>query len=116
MKIKKISIIFFLINFCFWLVIAIIYSFIKDHTNPVVSFLLFLEPIVFLFALIGYLKNGIIIYYLTLLFLIMNSILSITDEVGIFDIVSFLLNIILFILLGLQWKNYHRINKMGKCK
>jgi hypothetical protein len=108
MKIKVLSIIFFIFNLCFWLVIAIFYSLIEDHTNPVLSLLLFMEPVLFLFALIGYLNKGIMIYYLTLLFLIINSILSITDEFGIIDLFSLLLNIIMFILLVLQWKNYRR--------
>jgi hypothetical protein len=112
MKIKVFSIILFLINLCFWLVIAILYSFVKSHTNPVLSLLLFIEPVVFLSALIGYLNKSIIIYYLTLSFLIVNSILSIADEVGVLDLFSLLLNIIMFILLVLQWKNYRHKNKI----
>ena len=109
MKNKKVlSIIFFLINLCFWLVITIFYSFIRNNNNLVVSILLFIEPIIFLFALIGYLNKWKIVYYLTLLFLLINSILSITDEVGILDIFSLSLNIIMFVLLALQWRNFRR--------
>jgi lysylphosphatidylglycerol synthetase-like protein (DUF2156 family) len=112
MKIKVLSIIFFLISLFFWLAIAI-FSFIKNHNNSMVSILLFIEPVIFLFILIGYLKKSIIIYNLTLIFLIINSVLSITDEVGILDIFSLSLNILMLILLASQRRNFRRKNKIA---
>ena len=95
-------------QFFFWLLIAIFYSFVKENSNSMINFLLFMEPIIFLIAFIGYLKRNIIIYYLTLVFLFCNAILSITDELGFQDILSLVLNLLLFIILAFQWRIFRQ--------
>lgn len=107
-KMRVYSIILFSLNFLFWIFIAISYSFVRENPNSIVKFLLFLEPIIFLIAFIGYLKRNIIIYYLTLIFLFCNAILSITDEIGCLDILSLILNLLLFIVLAFQWRIFRR--------
>ena len=103
-KMKVYSIILFFINFLFWTFVAIFYSLVREDSTSMVSILLFMEPIVFLIAFIGYLKKNIVIYYLTLIFLFCNAILSITDELGFLDILSLVLNLLLFIVLAFQWR------------
>ncbi len=102
-KMRVYSIILFSINLLFWIFVAIFYSFMRENPNSMVKILLFIEPIIFLIALIGYLKKNTVIYYLTLVFLLCNAILSITDELGFLDLLSLVLNLLMFIVLAFQW-------------
>jgi hypothetical protein len=99
--------ILYAMNIAFWLGIVVYYWFIEFAGNSsylLIKILLLFEPLVFAISLLGYLKRIRFIYLVTLIFLIFNSILSLTDEVGAFDIASFLLNIGLLILLLVQWR------------
>ena len=89
-------------NIAFWLFVAIYFSFFKFADKPeylILKVLLFLEPLVFIGLLVGVVKKIKIIYILGLLFLVINAVLSITDETGLFDMISLLLNITTFITL-----------------
>ena len=108
-RLGKISIIGFILNIAFWLWIFLNYSFIKFYGNGdyiLARVLLFFEPVIFIVALMGYLRKRRVIYILSILFLTANSLLSITDEVGFMDIVSLFMNIGLALLLAVQWKDF----------
>jgi hypothetical protein len=75
----------------------------NDNYLPL-KLLLLLEPLFFIVAVIGYLKEVRSIYLLTIIFLIANSVLSITDEVGLFDMISLSLSIVALLLLSSQWR------------
>lgn len=90
------------VNIVFWFFIAIYFSFFKFAEKPeylILKILLFFEPLIFVGLLVGIAKKIKIIYILGLFFLIINVILSITDEIGLFDIMSLLLNITTFVNL-----------------
>ena len=104
-RIRKITISGFIANMAFWLGIFLCYSFVKyrgDKDFLILKVLLFCEPVIYFLALWGYLKKRRTIYILTLLFLAANAALSVTDEVGFFDIISLLLNAGLLLLLAAQ--------------
>jgi len=103
---RKASLFIYVANIVFWIGISVYYSFSDMEQYAVLKLLLFTEPLVFIASLIGYLRKNRLIFVMTLLFLVVNSILSITDEVGLFDVISLFLNIILFLILALQWKIY----------
>lgn len=112
MKIKpfyrQISILLFAINIVFWLGIFIYFSFVKyvDKEEYLVFKILLLgEPVAFGIGLIGYVKKCNLVYGLLLLFLLVNSILSVFDEVGLLDWISLGLNVMLLAVLLVQWKN-----------
>lgn len=108
---KKLSSIFckiiLIANIVFWTVMAIYFSFFKFTSNEyylILKVLLFFEPLFFAIAFIGLIKEIKIIYVLSIIFVFLNTILSITDEVGIYDIISLILNILALISLLLVWK------------
>lgn len=113
MNIHKLSIIAFFLNLFFWIIVATYHLFMKS-SNPIISFLLFMEPVAFLFALTGYIKKSGTVYYLTLVFLLFNSILSVTDELGVLDLTSLVLNVLLFVMLLLQRGRFRTTMKNEK--
>lgn len=99
---QKISYALLIINIIFWLFIAGYFAFFKFPSQSIyliLKILLFIEPACFAVILIGVIKKIKPIYYFGLMFLVINALLSLTDEVGIWDITSFLLNISLFLTL-----------------
>ena len=107
-KLVNVSIALFLLNIFLWLVIAGYNICITDSNSPdyiLIEILLFLEPIVFTIALIVYMKRLRLMYVITLIFLFINSFLSITDQVGFLDILSLFFNLMLFVVLVVQWKH-----------
>jgi len=94
-----------IINSIFWGIVLLYYS-LKFPENILMKILLFTEIIIFLiifFALIY--KNKFILISATI-FLFINSILSITDEIGTLDLISLALSLILFgnvIILLIKW-------------
>ena len=106
---RKTTVSFFIINSAFWIGIFIYYTFFRFINNPeymIIKILLLFEPVVFLTALWGYWKNSRVIYLVTLLFLLLNSVLSLTDEVGALDLVSFFLSLVLFIIMFIQRRDF----------
>lgn len=108
---KKLSLIFckiiLIANIVFWTVIAIYFSFFKFASNEyylILKVLLFFEPLFFAIALIGLIKETKIIYALSIVFVFLNAILSITDEVGIYDTIALILNILALVSLSLVWR------------
>jgi len=96
-----------IISIIFWSIIAVYFSFFKfaSYENYLIlKILLFLEPLFFAIALFGLIKRIKIIFVFSIIFSLFNAILSITDEVGIFDVISLILNILVLISLLLAQK------------
>lgn len=96
-----------IINIIFWSIMAVYFSFYKFASNEnylILKILLFFEPLLFAIVLIGLIKGIKIIYVLSIIFVLINAVLSITDEVGIYDIISLILSILALISLFLVWK------------
>lgn len=90
------------ISIIFWSIIVVYFSFFKFPSNEnylLLKIFLFLEPLFFTIALFGLLKKIKIIYIFSIIFVLFNAILSITDQIGIYDIVSLGLNILILISL-----------------
>jgi len=98
-----------IINIIFWSIIAVYFSFFKLYSNEdylILKVLLFFEPLSFTIILVGLIKRIKIIYWLSIVFLIFNAIISITDEVGVYDIIAFILNILVLVNLLIIRKHF----------
>lgn len=89
------------IQFFFWIVFGIIYITkiqADNQNNWIIAILMVLNG--FCFAVFAYLarKKTRFIYILLLLFLTVNTILTITDQTGIFDWIILFLNLITVLL------------------
>ena len=106
--IKSLIISLFAINIIFWIAIFSYFMFIEYVNNPaylILKILLLGEPITFGIELFGYLKKSMVMYLLTMLLLLVNAILSLTDQTGLLDIVSLVLSLLLLLVLLLQWES-----------
>lgn len=100
-----------IIAIVFWSVIFIHFTFFQfpGLTNyPVIKPLLLLEPILFLVALLGIAYKINIIYYSALFFTFANALLSIADEVGTYDILSLVFNLLMFGNLISLWPMFKK--------
>jgi hypothetical protein len=96
------------LNFIFWIFIACYFSFFKYGDNDnyfFIKILLFSEPIFYLISFVGIIKKIKIIYLFSIILALGNSILSITDQIGLSDVVSLFLSLLLFSNLIFIWKN-----------
>ena len=96
-----------IINTLFWSGIAVYYSFFKFVNKPnylILKVLLFGEPILFIISIWNLVKKNRFIYLLSILFVITNGVLSITDQVGNWDLISLILNILAMVGLISVWK------------
>jgi hypothetical protein len=91
-----------LIIFCiFWIVLGIIFiTKIQIHTlqNWIIMVLMMLNGICF--AVFAYLirKKALFIYIILVLFILINTMLTVTDQLGIVDWITLLFNIIILVL------------------
>lgn len=92
-----------LLNILFWLAIAVGYSMQSKNAtgsvHAIVSMLLFLEPILFLILYAGISRRIKIFYVFGLVLTLSNIVLSITDEMGLYDFFSLALSSITFVSL-----------------
>lgn len=103
-----------LVNTIFWLVLAIYFSFFEYEDNNnliVIKILLFLESIFYFIALIGVIKKIKLIYLAAIILALGNTILSLTDQIDLSDIISLILSGVTFINLILIWKLIFKNNK-----
>lgn len=111
-ELKYLSIYLLLIlNIIFWLAVAVNYSFVQFlHDNTpillLIKTLLFIEPLLFFITLIGVIKKVRIIMMLSMPFLFINAVLSLTDEFGTLDFLAMMLNIITLLNLLYVLKTY----------
>ncbi len=111
MKMEKLAFllckIFLVVNIVFWCALAVYFSFFKFASNEgylIFKILLFFEPLFFAISLVGLLKKIKIIYTLSIVFVLLNAVLSIADEVGVYDVISLILNLLALASLLLVWK------------
>ncbi|NMC36656.1 hypothetical protein GYA49_06500 [Candidatus Beckwithbacteria bacterium] len=98
----------FLVNALFWLIMASYYTFVRFSNQSqylIIKILLFLEFFLYLVFALKLKKKNIWFYYLAFPFVIANMILSVTDQVGLLDWISFVLNSGLLFLLFLMQKS-----------
>jgi hypothetical protein len=91
-------------NIIFWLLIAFS-SLLGSNNYLVIKLLLFIEPILYFVSLVGVVKKIKIIYLFSILLALGNSILSVTDQMGLSDIVSLILSSLVLLNLIFVWKN-----------
>ena len=109
LNVQRMSIMMISVNIIFWLGIFLYYSLIKypmEENYIILKIFLLFEPIMFMAMLLGYIQKNKMIYVGSLIFLGFNSILSITDQVGFLDVISLVLNVIIFLLLMKQWNSF----------
>ena len=98
-----------IINIIFWFLVALYFSFFKFASNNnylVLKLLLFAEPILYYISFIGISKKIKLIYYFSILLAFGNAVLSITDQIGLFD----------FISLGLSLPTFLNLLFIAPCK
>jgi hypothetical protein len=96
-----------IVNIAFWVFAAFYFSFFNFATNSnylIIKILLFTEPILYLISLVGVIKKIKLIYIFSILFTLGNAILSITDQVGLYDAISLILSASVFLNLIFIWK------------
>lgn len=95
-----------IINTFFWLIIASYFSLSKfgENAHWIIKALLFLESILYLISYVGITKKIRIIYLFTIVLAFGNTILSITDQVDLSDIISLILSGMTFLSLISIWK------------
>lgn len=92
---------------------AVYFSFFKFASTEnyfILKILLFLEPLLFAIALFGLIKKIKGVYVFLIIFVLLNAVLSVTDQIGIYDIISLVLNILALIGLLLSWKQIFKKN------
>lgn len=97
----KTSIILLITNTLFWFFAAIflLFSNFGANANTVVKTLLFMEAFLYLICVYGLYKQSRLVYIFSLILTFGNSILSLSDELDISDLVSLILSLITFITL-----------------
>jgi hypothetical protein len=99
------------VNVVFWLVI-VVYSAVVHVADRdivlVVMVLLALKPLAFLVFLFGVWKRLRVLYLLSLPFVLLNALLSVTDQVGGYDGGSFALNVLALAALLVVWSQITR--------
>ena len=102
----KISKILLITNTIFWLIIASYFSLSKFGANAhwIIKILLFLESILYTISYVGVVKKIKIIYLFAIILAFGNTILSLTDQIDLSDIISLLLSAITFLFLLSIWK------------
>ena len=94
-------------NIVFWFCIALYFSLFKYGGNNnylLIKILLFAEPTLYLISFIGILKKVKIIYLFSLILTLGNTVLSVTDQLDLSDVVSLILSVLVFLNLIFIWK------------
>jgi hypothetical protein len=87
------------VNGLFWLVVATGYLFVHPDNYLIIKVLLFLEALACFVGLYGLLsKKRVLVIFVTLQ-AGANTLLSLTDELGLWDITAFLLSLALLVSL-----------------
>jgi hypothetical protein len=97
-----------IINVLFWLGISIFSTYLTlsgtGYSSVLINILLFLEVILCLICYIGVPKQIRLIYLLSLVLSFGNTVLSLTDQVDLSDVISFIISGITFGVLVSLWK------------
>lgn len=114
----KASIALLITNTLFWFFAASFLSFsnFSANANIVVKALLFIEAFLYLICVYGLYKKNRLIYIFSLILTFGNSILSLTDELDISDLVSFILSLVTFITLLTLWGDIKRMSRENQSK
>lgn len=93
-------------NIIFWTLVAFFFSFSHygESAHWIIKALLFLEAILYLISYVGIVKKIRIIYLFAIILAFGNTILSITDQIDLSDIISLILSGITFLSLTSIWK------------
>ena len=95
------------INIVFWLFISFYFSFFEYPGNSsylLIKILLFTEPLFYLISLIGLIRRIKLIYLFSIILAFGNTILSLTDQINLSDIISLILSLLVLVNLFLLWK------------
>jgi hypothetical protein len=95
-------------NILFWTFVALYSWFVQYAGNNnylVIKILLFAEPLLYLICLIGIDRRIKLVYLFSIVLALGNTILSVTDQVGLSDVVSLVLSGLLFLNLVFIWRS-----------
>lgn len=114
----KASIALLIANTIFWFFAASFLSFSNfgANANMVVKALLFMEAFLYLICVYGLYKKYKLVYLFSLILTFGNSILSLTDELDISDLASFILSLVTFITLLTFWGDIKRESRENQSK
>ena len=84
------------------------YHLIGSSNYLVIKILLFMEVILYSISLIGVSNKIKLIYLGSIILAFGNTVLSLTDQIGVVDIMSFVLSLLAFVNLLIIWKHIFR--------
>lgn len=105
----------FSLNILFWSGICLgsfYYHFVAEKGYLIVVILFGVELMVYSLAYLLMMKRRRLGYYTMILMAFGTTLLSVTDEVGIWDILSLTVSLLLFISLIKVWRSYHNYLKI----
>ncbi len=92
----------------FLIVVSIMYPIYNDflplNTKIIISSLIAIDAILYFVSAWGINRNIKWIYYLTIILIFVNAIASLSDQLGLYDILAFVIHVFLFILLIINYK------------
>ncbi|NTV30446.1 nucleotidyltransferase domain-containing protein [candidate division WWE3 bacterium] len=93
-------------NALFWLIAAILFALLSPNLSGygLIQSLLFLESVLYVIGYVGIKRNIKIIYLGAVVLSFGNSLLSITDQLGVVDIFCLGVSFVTFISLVLRWR------------
>lgn len=92
-----------IVNIIFWLLIAFS-SLLWSNSHLIIKTLLFVEPVIYFVSLLGIRRRIKTVYLFSIILALGNTILSITDQMGLSDVASLVLSALVFLNLVLIWK------------
>lgn len=116
-SVKAAQVLFFLMG-AIWISFgtAALIKLVNSDTNPtitlwVVGLLMFGNAGAFLFLGWGIGRQNKIFFYLGILVLVVNILLTVTDEFGAFDLITLIIDLVLLVLLIITRSRYLLINE-----
>lgn len=96
----------FSIHGLFWIIVGILFA-IMRHSYIIPTFMILNAFVLFIFAW-NSIKKIKIIYYFSCFYILLNLVLSITDEFGTLDLIVLIINLITIIFLYLSKKEFNK--------
>lgn len=96
------------VSIVFWSFVLVRFMSLEFSSNEdvfLLRMLILLEPLFFTIALGGVFLKVRTVYLSAIVFVVLNSVLSLTDEIGLYDKASLILSLVLFVSLISIWKH-----------
>ena len=96
-----------ILNILYWSYLSFTLAFSNYHNHFLIQFLSLCEPLLYFGAWIGVVKNNKYFYLLSLFFSFGNAFLSLTDQMGMTEIITFFLSLLALVSLVMIRRQYY---------